>query len=81
MNHQEIDREIAHLERVFVAISNTDRIPLSYWHNRLRGLARPSLMPTQRARVARLAEILRLLKEAEEAMRAKAPLRASGTQP
>ncbi|ASW00534.1 hypothetical protein [Paraburkholderia aromaticivorans] len=81
MNHQEIDREIAHLERVFAVISNNDRIPLSYWQSRLHGLARPCLMPTQRERVARLADMLRLLKEAEEAPRAKAPLRPTGTRP
>lgn len=80
MNHQEIDREIAHLERVFVAISTNDRIPLSYWQERLRGLVEPCLMPSQRERVARLVEMLRLLKEAQEALRAKAPLRRAGSR-
>ena len=82
MNHQEIDREIAHLERVFAVISSNDRIPLAYWQNRLLGLARPCLMPTQRARVARLTAMLRVLKEAQETLRAGAesPLRPSGTR-
>lgn len=82
MNHQEIDREIAHLERVFAVISGNDRIPLSYWQNRLHGLARPWLMPTQRERVARLAAMLRLLKEAEEKLRggSGSPLRSTGSR-
>ena len=80
MNHQEINREIAHLERVFVVISTSDRIPLSYWQERLRGLVSPCLMPSQRERVARLMEMLRLLKKAEEALRAKPPLRRTGTR-
>ncbi|MFL9889685.1 hypothetical protein P0D71_16340 [Paraburkholderia sp. RL17-383-BIF-A] len=80
MNHLEIDREIAHLERVFVVISTNDHIPLSYWQQRLHGLVKPCLMPSQRERVARLVEMLRLLEEAEEVLRAKPPLHRTGTR-
>jgi hypothetical protein len=80
MNYQELDKEIAHLERVFGMISTNDRIPLSYWHNRLRNLPRPTLMPTQRERIARLEETLRSLNEADEASFAEAPLRPTGTR-
>ncbi|MFM0627277.1 hypothetical protein [Paraburkholderia xenovorans] len=80
MNYQELDKEIAHLERVFGMISSNDRIPLSYWHNRLRNLPKPTLMPTQRERIARLEETLRSLNEADEASFAGAPLRPTGTR-
>jgi hypothetical protein len=80
MNYQELDKEIAHLERVFGMISTNDRIPLSYWHNRLRNLPRPRLIPTQRERIARLEETLRSLNEADEASFAEAPLRPTGTR-
>lgn len=79
MNYQELDKEIAHLERVFGMISANDRIPLSYWHTRLRNLPRPTLMPAQRARIARLEETLRSLAEANEASSTEAPLRPTGT--
>jgi hypothetical protein len=79
MNYLELDKEIAHLERVFALISNNDRIPLSYWHARLRKLPAPSLMPTQRERIARLHAILRALEESEEALCGEPPLRPTGT--
>jgi hypothetical protein len=61
-------------------ISTNDRIPLSYWHNRLQNLPRPTLMPIQRARIARLEATLRSLTEADEASFAEAPLRPTGTR-
>lgn len=66
MGYQDIDREIAHLEVVFGRISTRDRFPLSYWHRRLRVLHDASMMPSQRARVARLEATLRMLGEAKQ---------------
>jgi len=66
MSHQDIDKEIAHLERVFGQISANDRIPLSYWRNRLKMLPRASLMPTQRARLERLAAALHSMEQAAQ---------------
>ena len=87
MSYQDIDREIAHLEVVFVLISTRDRFPLSYWYDRLRALYRSSLMPAQRVRVERLEATLRSLHAAEEQLHAAeekrhaAPLlRATATQ-
>jgi hypothetical protein len=80
MNYQELDKEIAHLERVFAMISTNDRIPLSYWHARVRDLPRPTLMPIQRARIARLEATLRALNDADDASYAQAPLRPTGTR-
>ncbi|CAB3788466.1 hypothetical protein [Paraburkholderia fynbosensis] len=71
MGHQDIDKEIGHLEVVFGLISTRDRFPLSYWHQRLRALLRESMMPAQRARVARLEATLRSLSAAEETTRAQ----------
>lgn len=79
MNYQELDKEIAHLERVFGMISTNDRIPLSYWHSRLRNLPRPTLMPIQRARIARLEATLRSLTETDQASLAEPRLRPTGT--
>jgi hypothetical protein len=61
-------------------ISTNDRIPLSYWHIRLRNLPRPTLMPIQRARIARLEATLRSLTEADEASIAEPRLRPTGTR-
>ncbi|MEX3787417.1 hypothetical protein [Paraburkholderia sp. BR14374] len=59
MSYQDIDREIAHLEVVFNALSARDRFPLSYWHRRLHALNRSSMVPAQRQRVAHLEARLR----------------------
>lgn len=66
MSYHDIDKEIAHLEVVFGLISTGDRFPLSYWHQRLCALPRASMMPAQRARVARLEATLRSLRESEQ---------------
>jgi exonuclease VII large subunit len=54
MSYQDIDKEIAHLEAVFHALSPRDRFPLSYWQRRLHALNRSSMVPAQRQRVAHL---------------------------
>ncbi|APA87344.1 hypothetical protein BJG93_17665 [Paraburkholderia sprentiae WSM5005] len=59
MSYLNIDKEIAHLELVFNALSARDRFPLSYWHRRLHALSRSSMVPAQRARVALLEARLR----------------------
>jgi hypothetical protein len=66
MSHQDIDKEIAHLERVFGMISARDRFPLSYWHKRLNALPRAAMMPAQRQRIARLEATLRALGESRQ---------------
>jgi hypothetical protein len=66
MGYQDIDREIAHLEVVFGMIPTRNRLPLSYWHQRLRALRDASMMPTQRARVERLEATLLALGEPKE---------------
>ncbi|HYS65285.1 MAG TPA: hypothetical protein VEN30_15970 [Paraburkholderia sp.] len=81
MSYQDVDKEIAHLERIFGLISTQDRIPLSYWHNRLRMFHWSSLMPTQRARVARLEATLRAIeKSAAEAVDTEPALGVAGTR-
>ncbi|CAH2792372.1 MAG: FIG00453864: hypothetical protein [uncultured Paraburkholderia sp.] len=68
MSYQNLDKEIAHLELVFGRISANDPIPLSYWDSRLRMLSRAQLVPTQRARLARLEATLAALRESDEAV-------------
>ncbi|WP_236002000.1 hypothetical protein [Paraburkholderia elongata] len=67
MSYQDIDKEIAHLERVFGLISTNDRLPLSYWRNRLSMFPKTLLMPIQRARLARLKAALRSLEQSARA--------------
>ena len=81
MTYQDIDKEIAHLEVVFGLISPRDRFPLSYWHQRLRVLHSASMMPAQRARVARLEATLRALRESEETASAGPPHHSTVTRP
>ncbi|CAE6801357.1 hypothetical protein [Paraburkholderia haematera] len=80
MSYQDIDKEIAHLEHVFRLISANDRIPLSYWRNRLGMLPKTLLMPTQRARLARLEAALRKLEQSAQKLMAERPMRATGTR-
>lgn len=80
MSYQDIDKEIAHLELVFELISTNDRIPLSYWHNRLSKFPKPWLMPTQCERLARLEAALHALEQSAETEDAALPLRSTGTR-
>ncbi|HZZ12495.1 MAG TPA: hypothetical protein VFE79_17565 [Paraburkholderia sp.] len=90
MSHMDFDKEIAHLERVIGQIAISDRvvrmpqrIPLSYWRTRVSTLHGDALMPTQRARLARLEAALRSLEqspEAQTAPRAEPRLRGNGTR-
>lgn len=80
MTHHDLDKEIAHLEYVFGQISNTDRIPLSYWRNRLSSLPAVSPMPIQRSRLARLETTLQALEIAAHATPSAAPLRRANAR-
>lgn len=81
MSYQDIDKEIAHLEFVFGVISPHDRIPLTYWRNRLRAFPKMLLMPKQRARLARLEAALRSLEHSAHKQAAELPMRSTGTRP
>lgn len=81
MNHQDIDREIAHLERVFRLISINGSIPVSYWRDRLRQLSGLSMMPVHHTRIARLDATLQRLEDSEQTMRGDPMLRSTGTRP
>jgi hypothetical protein len=80
MSYQDIDKEIAHFELVFGKISTSDRIPLSYWRNRLAMLPKMLLMPIQRARLTRLDAALRLLEQAAHTPAAEEPPQAALSQ-
>ncbi|CAE6823665.1 hypothetical protein R75461_06215 [Paraburkholderia nemoris] len=80
MSYHDIDKEIAHLEFVFGKISTNDRIPLSYWANRLSRFPKTLLMPTQRARLARLEAALRSLEQSAQTLAPEPPMRATGTR-
>ncbi|CAE6838473.1 hypothetical protein [Paraburkholderia nemoris] len=80
MSYHDIDKEIAHLEFVFGKISTNDRIPLSYWANRLSSFPKTLLMPTQRARLARLDAALRSLEQSAQTLAPEPPMRATGTR-
>lgn len=80
MSYQDIDKEIAHLEHVFRLISANDRIPLSYWSQRLSRFPKTVLMPIQRARLARLEVALRSLEQAARRLAAGSTMRSTCTQ-
>jgi hypothetical protein len=66
MNHHQLEKDIEHLEHVISRISALDRIPLSYWRNRIKSVAEGKLVPSQASRVKRLTEALRALEQREE---------------
>ena len=61
MNHQQLEKDIEHLEHVMPRISADDRIPLSYWRNRVNSVSAAILVPSQASRVKRLNEALLVL--------------------
>lgn len=61
MNHRQIETDILHLERVIGRISTGDRIPLSYWRNRVDVVALSALVPAQQSRVQRIIDRLEKL--------------------
>ena len=61
MNHRQIERDILHLEQVIRKISADDRIPLSYWRNRVDLVASSALVPAQQSRMRRINDRLEQL--------------------
>ncbi|WP_254074059.1 hypothetical protein [Burkholderia sp. S171] len=61
MNHWQIERDILHLEQVIRRISGDDRIPLSYWRNRIDLVASSALVPAQQSRMRRINDRLEQL--------------------
>lgn len=58
MNHHQIEKDIQHLENVIMRLSDTDRIPLSYWRNRVDAVSTAELVPSQQQRVKRIREAI-----------------------
>ena len=67
MNHLQLEKDIQHLENVITHISAEDRIPLSYWRNRINSVSGAALMPTQANRVKRLNAALAALEDRQKA--------------
>ncbi|MGH8779506.1 hypothetical protein [Paraburkholderia sp.] len=65
MNHLQLEKDIEHLEHVMARISSADRIPLSYWRNRIESVSVAVIVPSQAHRVRRLNEALRVLEARE----------------
>ena len=61
MNHRQIETDIRHLEQVIRKISADDRIPLSYWRNRVDLVASSALVPAQQSRMRRINDRLEQL--------------------
>jgi hypothetical protein len=67
MNHQQLEKDIEHLEHVISHISAEDRIPLSYWRNRIDLVSGAVLMPSQASRVKRLDAAISALEQQKKA--------------
>jgi len=63
MNHHQIEKEIQHLEQIIARLSGTDRIPLSYWRNRVDSVPTAELVPSQAQRVKRIKAALCALEQ------------------
>ncbi|WP_144150891.1 hypothetical protein [Paraburkholderia sp. BCC1885] len=66
MNHHQIEKDIEHLEHVITRISAADRIPLSYWRNRVTSILAAVLVPSQASRVRRLSDALSAIEARQE---------------
>jgi len=66
MNHQQLERDIQHLERVISHISPQDRIPLSYWRSRIELVSDAVIVPAQATRVKRLNAALCALEDQQK---------------
>jgi hypothetical protein len=67
MNHHQLEKDIVHLEHVISHISAEDRIPLSYWRNRIDSVSGAVRMPAQASRVKRLDAVLCELENRQKA--------------
>ncbi|HVE10423.1 MAG TPA: hypothetical protein VNE00_24430 [Paraburkholderia sp.] len=61
MNHDQIEKDIAHLEQIMARIAPGDSIPLSYWRNRINSVSSEVLVPAQVDRVKKLRAALNAL--------------------
>ena len=61
MNHHQLEKDLEHLEQVISRLSAQDRIPLSYWRNRVQSVSGAALVPSQMTRIKRLDAALRAL--------------------
>ncbi|HEY2025229.1 hypothetical protein [Paraburkholderia sp.] len=66
MNHQQLEKDIEHLEHVISHISAQDRIPLSYWRSRIELVSGAVIVPAQASRVKRLNAALCALEKREK---------------
>ena len=67
MNHHQLEKDILHLEHVISHISRQDKIPLSYWRNRIDSVSGAVRMPAQASRVKRLNAALSVLESGQKA--------------
>jgi hypothetical protein len=62
MDNYQLENELRHLEQVLNHyVAATQRFPLSYWRGRLNAVLVIALVPSQRTRVRKLDERLRVL--------------------
>ena len=61
MNHEQIEKDIEHLEHVISRISAADGIPLSYWRSRIESVSLVALVPSQIKRIQKLSDALEAL--------------------
>lgn len=79
MQHQQFERELAHLELIVSLLARGNFITLSYWQRRVAELAEEQyLIPTGALRVTRL---LGLLDDIECATKRLEPVSALGATP
>jgi hypothetical protein len=67
MNHQQLEKDIEHLERVISHISAEDGIPLSYWRSRIDVVSGAVRVPAQASRIKRLNAALSALEMRQKA--------------
>jgi hypothetical protein len=67
MNHHQLEKDIEHLEHVISHISAEDRIPLSYWRNRIELVSDAVKVPAHASRVKRLNAALSALENRQKA--------------
>jgi hypothetical protein len=61
MNHQFVERDLAHLERIVNRIASSHGLSLSYWRKRVDSMLSMSLIPTQRKRIVHVAAVISML--------------------
>lgn len=66
MNHQQLEIDIRHLERLIPHISLAPHLPLSYWQSRVDSISFTVRVPEQARRVKRLLATLTTLAQQEK---------------